>query len=188
MNYLAHCVLSGSDEQILLGNFIGDFVKGKNYEKYPKRMQKGILLHRHIDSFTDNSEIVKQSKSYFADAYGKYSGVIVDIIYDHFLSVHWRNYSNLLREVFIQNTYNTLLKYYASLPARAQKLLPPIIYYNWLRYYASFYGIEKVLDRMTTRTSLPNETQACMAILRINYSRIDQEFKEFFAEIQKDVV
>lgn len=187
MNYLAHCYLSNNDEQTLVGNFIGDFVKGSNHSLYPDKIQQGILLHRKIDSFTDNSEIVKESKRIFSPSYGRYSGIIVAVVYDHFLSTHWTEHSHLPREVFIQNTYNTLHKHYQILPPRAKKLIPSIIYHNWMRYYASFYGLEKVLTRMAKRTSLPAETKECIVILKENYNELDAHFLKFFKEL-KDYV
>jgi len=186
MNYLAHTYLSGNSEGVIVGNFIGDFVKGSNYKHFSSDIQKGILLHRAIDSYTDSSPIVKQSKSYFAPLYGRYSSIIVDIVYDHFLSSHWKEFSNVSREFFIQNTYIIILKYYAILPSRAHRLIPSIVYHNWMRYYASFYGLEKVLSRMATRTSLPQQSSECIKIIKANYDALDKEFLEFFDSIRRN--
>ena len=94
MNYLAHLVLSGDDDFIRIGNFIADSIKGKKYKTYPKNIQKGILLHRQIDLFTDNDDIVKRSKKRLHNRYGHYKGVIIDILYDHFLAKNWVKYSS----------------------------------------------------------------------------------------------
>jgi len=186
MNYLAHSFLSGNSPEIIAGNFIGDFVKGNSLNNYPNQIKQGILLHRAIDSFTDNSKIVKQSKEFFNPVYGKYSGIIVDVVYDFFLSQHWNLYSNCNREDFINFMYDCIEKYRLLFPLRAQKLVPSIIYHNWIRYYASYYGLEKVLSRMSIRTSLPNKTRDCIGILRNNYKELDDQFLEFFGEIQKE--
>jgi len=187
MNFLAHTFLSGQNDFNIIGNFIGDFVKGNKHETYPKQIQQGILLHRAIDSFTDNSAITKESKSIFTPLYGKYAGIIVDVMYDHFLSIHWNNYSNTSREHFITHVYKILWQYYYILPQRAQQLIPSIIYHNWMRYYASFYGLEKALQRMETRTSLPKQSHACIEILRDNYSELNAQFEDFFYLIQKEI-
>ena len=86
MNYLAHIYLSNEEEEITLGNFIADGVKGKKYVQFPLGIQQGILLHRAIDSFTDAHPIVRKSTKRLHKKYGHYSGVIVDILYDHFLA------------------------------------------------------------------------------------------------------
>ena len=100
MNYLAHIFLSGSSEEILIGNFIGDYVKGRDYLNYPAQIKKGILLHRRIDSFTDSHKIVHQSMSYFAPQYHKYAGIIIDILYDHYLIKNWDRYCPLPLETY----------------------------------------------------------------------------------------
>lgn len=186
MNFLAHAFLSGPNDFIIIGNFIGDFVKGNTHKIYPKHIQQGILLHRAIDSYIDNSKIAKESKTTFAPLYGKYAGIIVDIVYDHFLSVHWNSYTNISREYFIAYVYKILSQYYHMLPQRAQQLIPSIIYHNWMRYYASFYGLEKVLQRMEVRTSLPKHSDMCIQTLRKNYTMLNNQFIEFFDSIQKE--
>ena len=53
MNYLAHAFLSFNDSGLLIGNMISDFVKGKKQFDYTPDIQKGIRLHRMIDTYTD---------------------------------------------------------------------------------------------------------------------------------------
>src|SRR5438552_2946814 len=86
MNYLAHAYLSYNEPEILVGNMISDFVKGKQKYGYPVMIQKGIQLHRDIDMFTDNHPATAKAKDFFRSAYRLYSGPLLDIIYDHFLA------------------------------------------------------------------------------------------------------
>ncbi|HEY8657933.1 MAG TPA: hypothetical protein VIL78_02790, partial [Hanamia sp.] len=87
MNYLAHAFLSFNNADILTGNMISDFVKGKAKFDYPGEIQKGIHLHRLIDSFTDSHEVTARAKKFFRPQYRLYSGAFVDIVYDHFLAI-----------------------------------------------------------------------------------------------------
>ena len=105
MNFLAHIYLSGTDEGVKIGNFMADSIRGRQYESYPKAIMKGILLHRAIDSFTDNHPIYRKSKHRLHEKYGHYSGVIMDIVYDHFLAKNWASYSDELLENYAQNFY-----------------------------------------------------------------------------------
>ena len=89
MNFLAHAHLSGENDEILFGNFIADAVKGKQMEKYETDVQAGIRLHRQIDTFTDNHAVVRRSVNRVRSEYGRYSGVVMDIYYDHFLAKDW---------------------------------------------------------------------------------------------------
>src|SRR5690554_6869802 len=118
MNFLAHIYLSGNDEEVILGNFIADGIKGKTYENYPKGIQTGILLHRGIDTFTDAHPIVRQSTKRLHKNFGHFSGVIVDVFYDHFLAKNWKTYSNEPLEEYVQRFYGLLQRHYDSLPKR----------------------------------------------------------------------
>src|SRR5882757_7102043 len=110
MNFLAHLYLSGNNEEILMGNFIGDHVKGNQLNSYPAKMRQGILLHRYIDTFTDSHFIMMQSKDRIRAYYRKYTPVITDVYYDHFLAANWKNYSDESLEEFAARIYRLLKK------------------------------------------------------------------------------
>ncbi|MFQ3579522.1 MAG: ACP phosphodiesterase, partial [Bacteroidales bacterium] len=184
MNFLAHLYLSGDDERVKVGNFIGDFVKGKKYMEYPQQIQKGILMHRDIDSFTDRHPLFLNSKHIFEPTYGRYSGVMTDILYDHFLSVHWSMYSKIERVRFINNFHILIWRYSFLIPVSTKKLLPALVFRNWMLRYISLYGIEKVYARMSYRTSLPDYTKKAMIIINDNYKNFEKDFLLFFPEIK----
>ncbi len=183
MNFLAHIYLSGESDQIKLGNFIGDYVKGKSYENYPELVTRGILLHRKIDSFTDKHPIVSQSKSHLQPKFHKYAGVIVDIFYDHFLACEWKKFSKHPLPEYVINMYEILVANYNLLPSEIKSFLPFFIINNWLEAYTTTQGISGVLRRMVRRTSLPNETAFAMAELNKNYNHFRKEFYEYFPQL-----
>ena len=145
MNYLAHIYLSGDDDFVKIGNFIADGIKGSKYKVYDIQTQKGILLHREIDTFTDGDVIVKRSKRRLNDHYNLYRGIIIDILYDHFLAKNWETYSTVPLEAYSQDFYALLLRNTEILPARIQHMMPYMIKDDWLTSYASLEGIKKVL-------------------------------------------
>lgn len=183
MNYLAHIYLSGANEEILVGNFIGDYVKGFELSKYPETMRKGIMLHRHIDSFTDTNLIVKRSKTRMAEKYRKYAGIIVDIFYDHFLVNTWHEYSNAPLEEFILQVHEILCRHLDALPEGVRLFLPSFIKNNWIQKYSTIEGIEDVLHRMSSRTTLPEETEYAIKVLREDYDKFQAEFSAFFPSL-----
>ncbi|MBN1598888.1 MAG: DUF479 domain-containing protein [Bacteroidales bacterium] len=188
MNYLAHIFLSGIDEEILIGNFIGDYVKGKDYNKYPHDIRKGILLHRRIDTFTDNHKIVSQSKSYFAPRYKKYAGIIIDILYDHFLAINWDKYSPQPLDEFKEEVFASLKRNYAVMPERVRFFVPSFIQNDWINVYSSIDGIIMVLSRMAMRTTLPDESEFAREVLRKYYIQLQSEFLTYFPDIIRYVV
>ncbi len=95
MNFLAHLYLSPDNTEIIIGNFIADHIVGNKFQQYSDAIQKGIMLHREIDTYTDAHAIVRRSKRRLNERYRHYNGVIIDIFYDHFLAVNWNTYSNI---------------------------------------------------------------------------------------------
>jgi len=183
MNYLAHIYLSGDDDLVTIGNFIADGIKGKSYKKYPKEIQTGVLLHRNIDTFTDAHEIVRQSTKRLHEKYGHYSGIIVDILYDHFLAKNWSKYCNVPLSEYVKVFYVLLEEHYEILPLRIQKLMPYMFTDNWLLSYASIEGISKVLSGMNRRTQNRSGMDKAVIELELFYAEFEAEFEAFFEEL-----
>jgi len=183
MNFLAHFYLSGDSDDIKIGNFIGDYVKGSDYQNYPENIKKGIMLHRKIDSFTDTNPVVRKSKLLFAVKYRKYAGIIVDILYDHFLSVEWEKYSEVPLQEYIEELYLMLERNYDRLPPQVQQFVFRFIGDDWLGTYQELSGIENVLHRMSKRTSLPEETSFALDIMHTHYTRLMDHFNQFFVQL-----
>ncbi|MBT0609156.1 acyl carrier protein phosphodiesterase [Aequorivita echinoideorum] len=183
MNFLAHIYLSGPEEDVIIGNFIADGIKGSRFEKFPPSVAKGILLHREIDTFTDSHEIVRQSTARLHKNYGHYSGVIVDILYDHFLAKNWNKYSKIPLDIYVENFYELLRKNFTELPPRIQKMMPYMIADNWLLSYASIEGIGQILAQMNVRTKGVAKMNLAVNELNQFYKEFENEFTLFFDEL-----
>ncbi len=183
MNFLAHAHLSFNNTEILIGNLIADSVKGKPSETYSKDIRIGISLHRAIDHFTDNHEVYKQSLYKIRPTYMKFSGIIMDIYYDHFLASLWQNYSELPLDQFAAHCYQTLYDHYAILPERSQYILPFMKKQNWFVAYANMAGLQKVFDGMSKRIVHPTMMENSLTELQLHYSELQEEFQIFFPEL-----
>lgn len=185
MNFLAHIYLSGTDENTIIGNFIGDDVKGKAYQKYPLPIQKGILLHRAIDSYTDTHPIVKKSKRRLRKQYGHYPGVIIDILYDHFLAKNWDVYATVPLKAYVNNFYELLKNRFDTLPERTQFLAHYMIRDNWLYSYRTMDGIETVLINLNKRTGNISQMHLAIGDLKAHYDDFEADFTEFFDNLRR---
>lgn len=183
MNFLAHIYLSGNNELLTIGNFVSDGVRGNKYKTYPLAMQAGILLHRRIDTFTDAHPVFRRSTKRLHKAYGHYSGVIVDIFYDHFLAKNWTDYSEIPLERYILNFYKSLTDNIEILPERFQKLSPIMIEGNWLLSYAKIKGIQLVLNGMNKRTKGRSKMNEATKELQLYYTEFENDFTTFFKEL-----
>lgn len=183
MNVLAHIYLSGDSDKIIIGNYIGDYVKGRDYLKYPDLVRKGIILHRHIDDFTDRHPVVHRSKIFFSKKYYKYTGVVTDIIYDHFLTKEWDLFSRRPLESVTYNFYRAMVNNYDILPDKVKETIPFFIINNWIESYQTLHGIKKVLKTLSSQTSLPKQSSFAIRMLKKNYYSLQDDFLEFFPQL-----
>lgn len=180
---MAHIYLSGTEEELIIGNFIADGIKGKKYLNYPPNIQRGILLHRAIDSFTDAHPTVRQSTARLHPKYSHYSGVIVDILYDHFLAKNWHDYHQQPLAAFVADFYTLLQAHTHHLPTRIQRMMPHMIANNWLLSYATIEGISTILAQMNVRTQRKSKMNFAVLELETYYTEFEAEFTSFFAEL-----
>lgn len=185
MNFLAHQHLSFKDEDLRVGNFLGDFVKGSKFNEIPEPIAKGIILHRHIDWYTDNHEIVDQAKQFFREEIGKYAGVAGDLAFDHFLAKNWLEYSTQGLEEFSKETYRLLNEHAHLLDERSKMTLFYMSKNNWLLNYASIQGIERSFRGLSTRTRFKSNLEKGPDIIRKNYQELEGLFKEFYPILQE---
>ncbi|MDQ3046691.1 MAG: ACP phosphodiesterase [Bacteroidota bacterium] len=187
MNFLSHLYLSGESEGLLLGNFIADSVKGRMIENFSPEVQAGIILHRKIDTFTDQHIIVEESKKRLRPKYRKYAGVIVDIYYDHFLARNWEHYSSQSLSDYSKSIYTLVERNKVILPLRSSQFADYMIRYNILNAYAELHGIERVLKGMARRASFVSNMEHSIHDLKEHYDLFEIEFREFFPELRQFV-
>jgi acyl carrier protein phosphodiesterase len=183
MNFLAHIYLSFNDDEVTIGNFIADSIRGNKYKHLPDNVQKGILLHRYIDTFTDAHPTVRQSTKRLHKNYSHYSGVIVDIFYDHFLAKNWKDYSDIPLADFVDNFYKILETNYTILPEKIKHMMPYMISDNWILNYANLEGIDQVLNGMNRRTKNISKMNFAILDLEKHYDEFEKEFSSFFQEL-----
>ncbi|NBW28525.1 MAG: DUF479 domain-containing protein [Flavobacteriaceae bacterium] len=184
MNFLAHIYLSGSSDLIKIGNFMADGVRGKQYLTYDSEIQKGIVLHRAIDTFTDAHPIFRKCTKRLHSEYHHFSGVIVDVFFDHFLAKNWNTYSEEPLENFVRNFYISLTTYENLLTEKVKMMQPYMIEQNWLLNYKSIDGIEKILTQMDRRTKNVSMMRNSITELKLYYSEFEQDFINFFEELR----
>ncbi len=184
VNFLAHIYLTDGYPMETIGNFMADGIKGKKYLKYSEEIQRGILIHRWIDSYTDSHPIVRQSTKRLHAKYGHYSGVIVDILYDHFLAKNWSNYHDESLDNYITRFYELLQDNHHLLTGRIQKMMIPMMEQNWLLSYANLDGIATVLYNMNIRTKRRVAMDEAIEDLKEHYDLFEDEFTRFFEELK----
>ena len=186
MNYLAHAYLSFDQPEILVGNMISDFVKGKTKFTYPPGIQNGIMLHRAIDEFTDVHPVTNKASAFFRPAYRLYAGAFVDVVYDHFLALDKNEFkdSQALQN-FTLRVYKTLDENILLLPQRFQNTFPHMKQHNWLFNYQYRVGIEKSFGGLVYRAAYMNESATAFEVFNKNYDELKDCYDMFFPTLKK---
>lgn len=190
MNWLAHLYLSEDDIHFQLGNILADPLKGKTWEGAPEKLIRGMAVHGKIDAFTDSHEVVKRSKARFTTK--RYlKGVVVDIIYDHFLTKHWNSFSPIDRSVFIADFYSKIEDAIQNYPQEAQDFSRSLVNSDRLNRYVSLADVEQSFTRVDTRLSpklIAKETcVSYMPLIQEHYAELEEDFLTFFPELKSYV-
>lgn len=184
MNYLAHSYLSYQQPDLIIGNFIADSIRGNQFDGLTDGIIEGIRLHRKIDTYTDAHPIYLTSKHRFSKDFDKYSGVLMDVIYDHYLAKNFEQYSSQSLQQHANEIYELLKNNHNILPEHAKRFYGYMTERNILFHYSTIDGIETVLTHLSGRIRNRFELQLAIPILEANYQEIEEEFTVFFDDLQ----
>ena len=185
MNFLAHAYLSGEDKKLLVGNFAGDFIKGRQaLARYDPEIVRGVELHRAIDGFTDKHPVVQESKDRLRPRYRHYAGVIVDVFYDHFIATHWKQFHKMPLEDYARRVYATIGGFASVLPDRFNEMFTYMVRGNWLVSYRDIAGVHRALSGMASRSPYESGMEHASKDLKTHYEEFEGEFERFFPELQ----
>ncbi|MFC5408290.1 ACP phosphodiesterase [Larkinella bovis] len=190
MNILAHAFLSGNDEGLIIGNFIADFIKGN--PGHPRhglsaRVQRGIWLHRQIDSFTDQHPLVEAMRVMVRPRCHKYAGAAIDIFLDHFLARHFTEIAHQPLADFVTRFYRFLQHHRSELPEEARRMSGYMIQHDWLTNYQFLDGIDRSLKGVARRTAFPSHLDTVIEDLKSDYRSFEEYFRRFFPDLQAHV-
>jgi acyl carrier protein phosphodiesterase len=183
MNFLAHAYLSFNQPKVLVGNLLGDFVRGNIDEQFERDIVTGIMLHREIDSYTDKHPLVKEAQELLKPTFFRYSSVITDMYFDYFLAKNWYKYSEESLSSFAQSVYALLESEKEILP---EKSLLPFKYMkkeDWLLNYGTIEGIQRSFNGLSYRTSFVSKMELAPSFLQENHAIFESYFERFFEEL-----
>lgn len=187
MNFLGHLYLSGDDPQVIVGNFMGDGVKGRDLDRFPPRIREGIRLHRTIDSFTDLHPLAKRGRDRLRPHAGRWSGVVLDIFFDHVLAVEWHDLHDEPFDSFVERMYGLLPLYRDHMPPRIRHMLPYLIGGDWLRSYATLDGVARALDGLSRRVTAGAPMRGSEAVLERHLDEFRNEFLGLLPDLQREL-
>ena len=187
MNYLAHAFLSFNNEHLTIGNFIADHIKTAEADKLLPEIKQGVMLHRRIDYFTDTHPLFIKSKRHLYDGFERYSGVLMDIYYDHILAKNFKEFSDVDLIPFTRNIYKVLQNNKKHLPESSQGFLNYVLDNNTFFEYSKIEGIELVLKHLSYRINHGILLNESLPLFVKNEKAIEEDFMKFMEDLIKEV-
>lgn len=186
MNFLAHLLLADDSDASRIGNLLGDFTRGPIDELakiYPPEIVRGILMHRAVDSYTDSHSAFKRSRKLLHPERRRFAGIIVDLIYDHFLSIHWEKFSNIPLDVFCQQAYREIEAHPEWQPGRLSEIAPVMKRENWLMRYSTIEGMRLTMSEVSQRSPRIRKMAQGIDDLLESYDALEEEFMIFMPDL-----
>ncbi|MCH9674988.1 MAG: ACP phosphodiesterase [Gammaproteobacteria bacterium] len=183
MNFLAHAALGRHSESLLVGGFLGEFLRGRIGRLEPAELRAGIWLHRRVDSYTDAHARTLRSRRRFDAPRRRVAGIAVDIIYDHFLAKHWSRFAEPPLGEFAQEAYAMLQRRASHFPPRARRVLGLLVDENWFEAYADRLSLERTLVRVSTRAEWLAPLALTVVDLEREYDELEGDFLAFYPDL-----
>jgi acyl carrier protein phosphodiesterase len=187
MNFLAHMFLTYGDKELTVGNYVADFIRNRDLVLFTERTVTGIMLHRHIDHYTDNHPEVLKSTRILRERHHKYAPVVIDVFYDYILAVNWNKFSNIDMRTFADKIYEHLNEYSHDFPIHLHDITCRMIADDFLLQYGTQEGIEKTFMRLARRAKFKSNFVTAFQDLEQNFDEINEGFLIFFPEIISEV-
>lgn len=184
MNFLAHFHLAWPDEGLIAGGLEGDYFKGPLRGQLPADLERGVRLHREIDAYTDRHPLIQQLRRDLPPELRRYAGILIDLSFDHFLSLHWSNFSPDPLPAFNREVYRILKRQEASLSADARRMLQRLIEHDVLILYLEWETVLATAERIGTRFRRHNPFLELEYYLSPSKDSLEETFLAFYPQLQ----
>lgn len=183
MNYLAHVYLASNDPESVVGNLMGDFLKGDIDPGLPLELRRGIRMHRQVDVFTDQHPVFLQSKRRLKPEFRRYAGILVDVFYDHILARYWDDYAIEPLHCFTERVYDNVECFHHLLPERMQRTMRFVVDRDLLTSYRELSAIALTLKGISGRLSRANPVANGIEELMRLQTELAEDFERFLPDL-----
>lgn len=187
MNYLAHLYLAQRNPHSLVGNLMGDFLRGVKVRHLPAIIARGVHNHLAVDRYTDSHAALKALKTNFSAERRRFGGIIIDVVFDHFLIKHWQAYSREELAGFTAYCYQCFSALSDLMPPPMRQRVDWIIQCDLLNSYADLQGVAEALNGISRRMRFENRLAGAIDEVTDHYAALEQGFLAFFTQLRAHV-
>ncbi len=184
MNFLAHFHLAWPDHGLIVGGLEGDYYKGPLRGDLPHAIERGVKLHRAIDAYTDNHPVVAQLRRDMPQSLRRYAGILIDLSFDHYLSLHWSDFSDIPLPDFNDSVYRTLTDHADHLSDGSRNMLARMLEYDLLGLYLQWETVPATARRIGQRFKRHNPFDDIEQELSPARPMLEQAFLAFYPELK----
>lgn len=188
MNYLAHSLLSCNDNDLLFGNLLADIINNDQVSRLTEGQQRGVELHRLIDSYTDNHPLVRECTRVLQVSHGKYSPVVFDLLCDMILTKFWDDYSEVSISDHVAMVDHVMRQDLYQIDDRPKHKMTKMLDNHFLTNCTTERSFIKTMEWMDKRTKFPSEFTTALDDYRSNEELFDRNFKSFFNDLRKEAM
>lgn len=184
MNFLAHFHLAWPSPGLVVGGLEGDYYKGPLRGDLPRDIEHGVRLHRAIDAYTDSHPTLVDLKGEFPAGLRRYAGILVDLSFDHFLSIHWSQFTEVPLAEFNRQIYSTLNQHRRHLSEGSQRMLGRLVEHDLLGLYLDWETVPASAERIGQRFRRENPFVGIQRELVSQRDRLERAFLNFYPDLQ----
>jgi acyl carrier protein phosphodiesterase len=183
LNHLAHFKVAHPDPDLLVGGFLGDFIKGRLKGEYPERVEAGIRLHRAVDAFADKHPVARQSSARFSKPFRRYGPILVDIIYDYALARAWDRYHDQDIRRFGDEVFDALERSAPLLPDPARQVAGRMNQTRSIEHYDEETFVERSFASIARRLKRDNPVDRAFGEFLEHRDELCEDFSQFFPDL-----
>jgi acyl carrier protein phosphodiesterase len=184
LNYIAHIHIAAHTQTSLVGNFLGDFVKGSQFKHLPYSIEQGIRLHRSVDIFTDSHPLIIDLKQSFTPDLRRMAGVVIDIYFDYILIKNWHTYTHFHSQILFDRFYTELAQFSIPISNQFNQQASRLVTYRWLSDYAQikacYRACSSIEGRLKYKILFADKAEHFFIE---NSEQFESTFKHFYPEL-----
>lgn len=165
----------------MAGGFLGDFIKGHINDVKPSALDRGLLLHRHIDVQSNRLPSMRSTYHRFGSVLRRPAPILLDLVADHVFAKHWDEFGDRELATFTASCYEAIDQH--CVPAKARRFYAHMRDTDLLARYADLQVIEDIMVRILKRLRFDNCETELARCLREHERAFYDDFCVYFEDL-----
>jgi len=185
LNFLAHCALGSASDALLVGGFLGDFVKGPVPPDLPIAIQDGIRLHRRLDAYSATDPDMRASVARLPAELRRFAPPFVDLLADHLLALDFAAQHGEPLGAFSTRAYTAIDAHRRLLPAGAERFFDAMRDFDLFERYRDFGSVGRTFARLMRRLDRDDVVAPMVERAAAQYDALARDFAVYYPSLKR---